>query len=271
MKTCALCDLRPPSVGLLCGDCLAPIDQNDGLCPEQIASRCRPGDDVWLLDRWGRPHPVADQTLVGRRADLDIHCASISRKHAVIERHHGAWTVLDLKSRNGTFVNGRRVKSATTLQSGDRVRFGAARFLFLERPLDEAQRASAEYGTQSLGPVTPPPTEEGAELSRGFQLIEPTRSEGGLLKVGDRDLRLTEMQFALVKTLARQRRDDAGQPPAVRGFVASSELMAGLSWATSTPDEINLRQLVRRLRVRLEPFGLTIEGRHGMGYRLRRA
>ena len=50
--------------------------------------------------------------LIGRHAlcDIDIVHEWISRQHAVLIRNDRSTVVVDLKSRNGTFVNGKRVK-----------------------------------------------------------------------------------------------------------------------------------------------------------------
>jgi serine/threonine protein kinase len=51
--------------------------------------------------------------------------AEISRHHARIARSGGAFTIEDLGSTNGTFVNGRRISKAEILSPGDRIQVGA--------------------------------------------------------------------------------------------------------------------------------------------------
>jgi ABC-type multidrug transport system ATPase subunit len=78
----------------------------------------------------------ARQITVGRQPDRDI-CIEhplMSRRHAVLLRDAEGWSVIDAKSRNGTFVNGHAVIQAR-LQRGDRVQFGPERFLFDGRSL----------------------------------------------------------------------------------------------------------------------------------------
>lgn len=62
---------------------------------------------------------------LGRDKDSDVVLDSlnVSRKHAVIFFQHGSPMILDLNSRNGTFVNDKRVTSAE-LQHGDVIRIG---------------------------------------------------------------------------------------------------------------------------------------------------
>lgn len=70
----------------------------------------------------------AGSLLVGRdpQADLRLDVSGVSRKHARLSMaSDGEVEVLDLGSRNGTFVNGRRVERAS-LRDGDELRFGEA-------------------------------------------------------------------------------------------------------------------------------------------------
>ena len=48
----------------------------------------------------------------------------VSARHAEIRHTAGEWRVLDLGSRNGTFVNGQRAAAGTALAAGDVVRLG---------------------------------------------------------------------------------------------------------------------------------------------------
>ncbi|AFY84387.1 FHA domain-containing protein [Oscillatoria acuminata] len=76
--------------------------------------------------------PTDRKTSLGRRPDNDIvlpnHCSLVSGKHLEIippRTADGNWTISDLKSTNGTFVNGQPVQgSQQILRSGDRVVLG---------------------------------------------------------------------------------------------------------------------------------------------------
>jgi len=55
----------------------------------------------------------------------------VSRLHATLEWVGGVWTIVDdALSRNGTFVNGRRVSGRVPLHDRDQIRFGAALLTF---------------------------------------------------------------------------------------------------------------------------------------------
>jgi pSer/pThr/pTyr-binding forkhead associated (FHA) protein len=78
---------------------------------------------------------AADVTLVGRdpAGGLRIEDSSVSRHHARLDRRGGTLTVTDLKSRNGTRVNGEPVLQAP-LHDGDRVEFGTVEYEVALRP-----------------------------------------------------------------------------------------------------------------------------------------
>lgn len=62
---------------------------------------------------------------VGRssRSNVRLEDTSVSRHHANVAFRGGCWTVEDLGSSNGTYVNGTRI-SRCTLRPGDQVAFG---------------------------------------------------------------------------------------------------------------------------------------------------
>ncbi|MGZ8842544.1 MAG: sigma 54-interacting transcriptional regulator [Pyrinomonadaceae bacterium] len=81
--------------------------------------------------------------LIGRQAGatLKIGNASVSRRHAVIEKEGDRFVIADLGSRNGTFVNDVPVRRRE-LQHGDRVRIGESQFFFLYEETEEPKRTS---------------------------------------------------------------------------------------------------------------------------------
>lgn len=64
-----------------------------------------------------------------RNNDIVISDPKVSSFHARIDRTLDGFTVVDLKSRNGTYVNGRRVESGW-LKAGDEIRLGTARLVY---------------------------------------------------------------------------------------------------------------------------------------------
>jgi predicted component of type VI protein secretion system len=67
----------------------------------------------------------SDLLIVGRSTDCDIRVRDImlSREHCGIEEGDGGWVAVDLDSRNGTFVNGKRV-TRQKLEAGDKLYAG---------------------------------------------------------------------------------------------------------------------------------------------------
>lgn len=62
--------------------------------------------------------------------DLIVDADGVSRVHAVFERFGDTWSVRDLGSRNGTFVNGARIIGDRALHPGDEIVLGRLRLLF---------------------------------------------------------------------------------------------------------------------------------------------
>lgn len=78
--------------------------------------------------------PLGEEAMhIGRglAADLHIDESSVSRRHAILVPHSSGARILDDRSANGTFVNGRRVQQAD-LQSGDVIVVGRVLLRYLE-------------------------------------------------------------------------------------------------------------------------------------------
>jgi pSer/pThr/pTyr-binding forkhead associated (FHA) protein len=73
----------------------------------------------------------ADTVTVGRHPDSDIFLddITVSRRHAQFARTDGAFSVSDVGSLNGTYVNRQRVDQAE-LVGGDEVQIGKYRLIF---------------------------------------------------------------------------------------------------------------------------------------------
>ena len=70
-------------------------------------------------------HPLTGSTVIGRGAEADVQLTdtSVSRRHAEVRVLGDTVEVHDLGSTNGTWVNGRRVQTAS-LRDGDRITVG---------------------------------------------------------------------------------------------------------------------------------------------------
>jgi pSer/pThr/pTyr-binding forkhead associated (FHA) protein len=78
--------------------------------------------------------PADGRTLVGRSPECDIFLddVTVSRRHAEIVRDGDTFTIRDLGSLNGTYVNRKRIETAV-LQNDDEVQVGKYRLTFLQR------------------------------------------------------------------------------------------------------------------------------------------
>jgi pSer/pThr/pTyr-binding forkhead associated (FHA) protein len=75
--------------------------------------------------------PVALTILTigrARRCHVRPHCPLVSKLHCAIARWAGKVTVRDLKSANGTYVNGRRIDGEARVRDGDTISVGSVSF-----------------------------------------------------------------------------------------------------------------------------------------------
>jgi pSer/pThr/pTyr-binding forkhead associated (FHA) protein len=96
--------------------------------------------------------PLSGQRVtLGKASTNDValdHDDTVSRLHAVFENLGFAWSIRDLGSRNGTFLNGERISAERVLRSKDEVRVGKTKLIFWEvrdsgeGPRDEETRAA---------------------------------------------------------------------------------------------------------------------------------
>ena len=69
-----------------------------------------------------------DEKLIigsGSKANIQLDCRGISRKHCCVYWKDSDLYVEDLNSTNGTKVNNRKIKSPTKISIGDRIAIGA--------------------------------------------------------------------------------------------------------------------------------------------------
>ena len=93
--------------------------------------------------------------FVGRdpKCDLTIGERSVSRQHAKFDRTPTGFTVTDLGSTNGTWVNGAQV-TTRELQSGDRIRIGGRIFKYIATDQLEAHYHEAVYSMMTKDSLT---------------------------------------------------------------------------------------------------------------------
>jgi DNA-binding winged helix-turn-helix (wHTH) protein len=110
------------------------------------APRAAAGASCWLVWR-DRDYPLAEgDNLLGRGDDclLALPSGKVSRRHARIRVARGEAVLEDLGSKNGSYVDGRRVSGPTPLADGDEVRLGSALVVFRSRPAAGSTETAAE-------------------------------------------------------------------------------------------------------------------------------
>lgn len=93
--------------------------------------------EVWLPEGMQVVLLDTDRATVGSAATNRVVVASdpsVSRLHAVFERFEPGWSLRDLGSSNGTFVNGERLANARVLHPGDEIRVGRTRLVYRGDP-----------------------------------------------------------------------------------------------------------------------------------------
>jgi pSer/pThr/pTyr-binding forkhead associated (FHA) protein len=88
--------------------------------------------DLEIVERSGRrSHHVRPPVEIGRAKDagITLRDPEVSREHARLSSRDGVVYVEDLRSRNGTFLNGRRVSEAIEVREGDEIDVGTTRIV----------------------------------------------------------------------------------------------------------------------------------------------
>jgi len=149
---CAECGFQNPEASNYCARCGARLakgesgEQTQTLTPEEIAEDPSAvlghdgGKGPALVVRSGGGRagesffPSGERTLIGRSPECDVFLddVTVSRKHAEVVKSGESFTITDLGSLNGTFVNKKRIETAE-LDDDDEVQIGKYRLTFLRR------------------------------------------------------------------------------------------------------------------------------------------
>mgnify|MGYP001260948672 CR=1 FL=1 len=87
---------------------------------------------LWVRDgrRRGRIYQVKEETTIGRKnTDLILDDPKVSTIHAKIVIEKDEYILVDFHSKNGTYVNGERIKAETILKENDTVKIGDVVFV----------------------------------------------------------------------------------------------------------------------------------------------
>jgi hypothetical protein len=126
------------------------LTDGDGLVPSRAATlTCLTGLDV------GRTFPLAEaQTDIGRGTcvDLRLRDRSVSRTHARVLREGLTFTLTDVDSPNGVYLNGHRVRGPMPLTEGDVIELGKTLLRFQAAVEEPAPASPAEPQDTPLPP-----------------------------------------------------------------------------------------------------------------------
>jgi len=219
----------------------------------------------------GRTFDLVQVTTVGRSSTCELQLAAprMSKQHASLWWSQGGWLVRDLGSKNGTFVDGRRLKVGEVVQ----LRVGTAlRFAPEEPPwqvVDTAPPAATTHGgldtTQDIGAVEPDVALD-FRVSSDEEVVRITVHIPGL----DPVVLDPRVYHYMLLTLARAHLDDRqrGVAPELQGWLAADELARMLRVKERT-----LNVHVHRAREQLQQAGvpgeLDVLERHGRLGKLR--
>ncbi len=138
----------------------------------------------------------AEQVTIGRTADNQIRItdALSSRHHCQLRRREGGWVVADLKSRNGTKLNGEPLTTEHVLQPGDRIEVGDSIVHFGQKR-GAAAAASPSVKTKRRErppePAATPPAKDAGEAPP-LQM-----GDGATIVAGDQRVAVAALPFVI--------------------------------------------------------------------------
>lgn len=88
---------------------------------------------LWIKNgrRRGKTYTIKDGDKVGRtKGEIILDDPKVSNPHARFRLEDDVFTLWDFGSKNGTHVNGERIKAATELKENDEIKFGDTIYVF---------------------------------------------------------------------------------------------------------------------------------------------
>lgn len=137
----------------------------------------------YLLGAGARPLSVADGTVItlGRDSQntIPVDDATASRNHACVDCQGDAVIVRDAGSRNGTFVNGRRLDPGElfALRSGDEIRIGGKVFHFISNAPGLEPRKAALSRALQFSQMQTLGWDSGLYAENGKVVVKPTTTQ----------------------------------------------------------------------------------------------
>jgi hypothetical protein len=132
---------------------------------------------------------VADEVRIGRSktSDVVLTDATASYSHAVLRRRGAGYEILDLKSRNGVFVNGDRVDSRRALRDGDEVTIGRTGLTFSWPGESDAHADAGDFDDEDDDDVDAPKSSkrlQAAWIAFASRIIAHTLGAAAMIALG---------------------------------------------------------------------------------------
>ena len=186
----------------------------------------------------GQKWMLAEAISIGRdkTCEIVIPDRQVSRRHAVFTLMGGSIRIEDLRSKNGTHLNGKRLQEAALLQNGDVIQIALAQeFVFISAD------ATIPLDATGLDQLDQKPIQTGLQLHKKSRRVW----------IGDKEVvpPLSVAQFRLLELLYDQ-----------EGKVVSRDVLTNDIWGDKGGLEISnqaLDALIRRLRDRLAEIDIT--------------
>lgn len=120
----------------------------------------------------------SDKFVIGRADECNLrpHSDAISRRHCVIIKTDKVVGVRDLKSRNGTEVNGEKITGDKRLRDGDRLTVGPLKFQVIlvktEAPAEKPKPKSPQAESSAMGGMVSQWLEEADDVAQESHLLD---------------------------------------------------------------------------------------------------
>jgi hypothetical protein len=278
MVGCACCG-GEPAIGALCRACAREVAPCDGLIPEHVHSKVKPSDAIGCaIDGFGAVHPIGRKTIVGRNREVDlvVLASVVSREHVELTQTATGWTLRDLGSRNGTFVNGVRATGVVPFGPRARIKLGEFALWIVSRIAEGSYGPPLLARTMTGGARTMIRYEL---VDRGLQMCVISgddRTAGGAVMFRRpgapswTERRLAPLEFQLLRALCARAQAEAASPSEIRGCVPTKQLAHELPFQSKYANQENVRQIVLRLRSALAEIGADklVAASPGRGYYL---
>jgi adenylate cyclase len=113
---------------------------------------------AWLEKPQTEPIPIKGSCSLGRAAgnEIVLPAEKVSRRHALIHaQENSEFWLVDLGSRNGTYLNGRRIFQPTRLNDGDLIDICHFQLIFHQISMVSLPEATLGVGTRTISDVQP--------------------------------------------------------------------------------------------------------------------